>query len=278
GIFKDRNALFEVMGFGPKAFEQAAGFLRIPEAVNPLDNTAVHPEAYRVVERIAGDLSKSLTELIGKRDVLNGLDLKRYVTDEIGVPTLQDIVKELLKPGRDPREDGVKHTYNREVRDLNSLQEGMVLQGTVTNVTNFGAFVDIGVHQDGLIHISELSMQFIKDASQAIAVGDQVKVKVIGVDKERKRISLSRKAVEEGATGTSGAKPTTAQRAGASSHAAGAQNNARGPQANNRSNAGSSSAAPSRRPAGREGGPQSSQPTGPASLQDLLNKFNNKRL
>lgn len=277
GIFKDRNSLFEVMGFGPKAFEQAAGFLRIPEAVNPLDNTAVHPEAYRVVERIAGDLNKSLTELIGKRDVLNGLDLKRYVTEEIGVPTLQDIVKELLKPGRDPREDGVKHTYNREVRDINSLQEGMVLQGTVTNVTNFGAFVDIGVHQDGLIHISELSTQFVKDASQAIAVGDQVKVKVIGVDKERKRISLSRKAVEEGATGPSAARPSTAQRAGASTQASGTQNNVRGPQANNR-NAGSSSGAPTRRPSGREGGPQPSQPTAPASLQDLLTKFNNKRL
>lgn len=269
GIFKDRNALFEVMGFGPKAFEQAAGFLRIPEAPNPLDNTAVHPEAYRVVETIATDLKKSVAELIGQRDVLNTLDLKRYVTDEIGVPTLQDIVKEMLKPGRDPREDGVKHTYNREVRDLNSLQEGMVLQGTVTNVTNFGAFVDIGVHQDGLIHISELSSQFVKDASQAIAVGDQVKVKVIGVDKERKRISLSRKAVEEGAAGTLGARP--GQRAGASSANTpqGARNPNNGPT--------SRSAAPqtaNRRP----DKPAAAQPSGPASLQDLLNKFNGKRI
>jgi uncharacterized protein len=275
GIFKDRNSLFEVMGFGPKAFEQAAGFLRIPEAVNPLDNTAVHPEAYKVVEKIAGDLNKSATELIGKRDVLNTLDLKKYVTDEIGVPTLQDIVRELQKPGRDPREDGVKHTYNREVRDLNSLQEGMVLSGTVTNVTNFGAFVDIGVHQDGLIHISELSSQFIKDASQAIAVGDQVKVKVIGVDKERKRISLSRKAVEEGVAGTLGARPS--QRAGASS----------GPQARNGSNptnnqrpthSSSASSSGPRGQSGRDGRAAPAQPSGPASLQDLLNKFNNKRL
>lgn len=279
GIFKDRNALFEVMGFGPKAFEQAAGFLRIPEAGNPLDNTAVHPEAYRVVERIAGDLNKSVAELIGQRDVLNTLDLKRYVTDEIGVPTLQDIVKEMLKPGRDPRADGVKHTYNREVRDLNSLQEGMVLQGTVTNVTNFGAFVDIGVHQDGLIHISELSTQFIKDASQAIAVGDQVKVKVIGVDKERKRISLSRKSVEEGVGGTLGARP--AQRAGASS----SQGQPGGPRSTQGSNSGNrpatSPGTPTpgpRRPQGREERPAVAQATGPASLQDLLKKFNNKRI
>lgn len=278
GIFKDRNALFEVMGFGPKAFEQAAGFLRIPEATNPLDNTAVHPEAYRVVERIAADLKKSLTELIGQREALNTLDLKRYVTEEIGMPTLQDIVKELQKPGRDPREDGVKHTYNREVRDLNSLQEGMVLSGTVTNVTNFGAFVDIGVHQDGLIHISELSSQFVKDASQAISVGDQVKVKVIGVDKERKRISLSRKAVEEGVAGTLGTRP--AQRAGASSHPAGPQSRGAGSgaQGNRPAASSSGSSAGPRRPQGRDDRAAAAQPSGPASLQDLLNKFNNKRL
>jgi len=275
GVFTDRNSLFEVMGFGPKAFEQAAGFLRIPEASNPLDSTAVHPEAYKVVERIADDLKKPVKELIGLRDVLNTLDLKRYVTDEIGVPTLQDIVKELLKPGRDPREDGVKHTYNREVRDLNSLQEGMVLSGTVTNVTNFGAFVDIGVHQDGLIHISELSSQFIKDASQAISVGDQVKVKVIGVDKERKRISLSRKAVEEGVGSTLSSRPQQ-QRAGASS---GPQPSAPRQRPEARENGprkspmtGSAPASPARRP------PQPTQPTAPASLEDLLNKFNNKRL
>jgi len=237
----------------------------------------VHPEAYRVVERIAGDLKKSLSDLIGQREVLNTLDLKRYVTEDIGVPTLQDIVKELQKPGRDPREDGVKHTYNREVRDLNSLQEGMVLAGTVTNVTNFGAFVDIGVHQDGLIHISELSSQFIKDASQAIAVGDQVKVKVIGVDKERKRISLSRKAVEEGVGGTLGSRPAQ-QRAGAlSSHQGPQSRNAGGPSSNSRpapSSSGSSAGAP-RRSNERAA---AVQPSGPASLQDLLNKFNGKRI
>ncbi|MEN9808900.1 MAG: hypothetical protein RLZZ488_467 [Pseudomonadota bacterium] len=277
GIFKDRTALFEVMGFGPKAFEQAAGFLRIPEAGNPLDNTAVHPEAYKVVERIAADLNKSLSELIGQREALNTLDLKRYVTDEIGVPTLQDIVKELQKPGRDPREDGVKHTYNRDVRDLNSLQEGMVLTGTVTNVTNFGAFVDIGVHQDGLIHISELSNQFVKDASQAIAVGEQVKVKVIAVDKERKRISLSRRAVEEGVASTLGGGPT-AQRAGASSGGPQSQPRPAHGGQNNRPSASSGPQSGPRRPSGREERPLAAQSSGPASLQDLLNKFNNKRL
>jgi uncharacterized protein len=278
GIFKDRTALFEVMGFGPKAFEQAAGFLRIPEAANPLDNTAVHPEAYKVVERIAEDLKKSLNELIGQRDALNTLDLKKYVTEEIGVPTLQDIVKELQKPGRDPREDGVKHTYNREVRDLNSLQEGMVLSGTVTNVTNFGAFVDIGVHQDGLIHISELSNQFVKDASAAIAVGDQVKVKVIGVDKERKRISLSRRAVEEGVAGTLGSRPS--QRAGASSTPqAGQPRPQRAPgNSSNRPTASASSSASQRRSNGPGERPTPTQPSAPASLEDLLNKFNNKRI
>lgn len=273
GVFKDRNSLFEVMGFGPKAFEQSAGFLRIPDSPNPLDNTAVHPEAYKVVERIAGDLQKSLTELIGRRDVLNTLDLKRYVTEDIGVPTLQDIVKELQKPGRDPREDGVKHTYNREVRDLNNLQEGMVLTGTVTNVTNFGAFVDIGVHQDGLIHISELSNQFIKDASQAISVGDQVKVKVIGVDKERKRISLSRKAIEEGVAGTLGPRPS--QRAGASSAT---QPNSNGPKSGSKPVAAAHSNVGPRRSQGRDDRPAAAQNSGPASLEDLLNKFNNKRL
>lgn len=262
GTFKDRNSLFEVMGFGPKAFEQAAGFLRIPDAPNPLDSTAVHPEAYRVVETIASDLNQSVANLIGQRDALNTLDLKRYVTDEIGVPTLQDIVKELLKPGRDPRADGTKHSYNREVRDLNALQEGMILQGTVTNVTNFGAFVDIGVHQDGLIHISELSNQFVKDASQAIAVGDQVKVKVIGVDKERKRISLSRRAADEGIGLSAGGAKPAAHRAGATSQ----------PQSRPRN---TSTGGPRRSSDRHEKIPQ---PSGPASLEDLLNKFNNKRM
>jgi len=209
GEFKDRERLMEVMGFGPKAFEQAAGFLRIPDSANPLDNTAVHPEAYRTVQRIAADMGLDVAHLVGNRDVVQKIALEKYVTEDIGLPTLQDIVKELSKPGRDPREEGAKHSYNREVRDFAHLAEGQVLTGTVTNVTNFGAFVDIGVHQDGLVHISELSTKFIKDPSEAVSVGDQVKVKVIGVDKDRKRISLSKRACEEtvgGATGAPGYK------------------------------------------------------------------------
>jgi protein Tex len=204
GEFKNRTSLFEVMGFGPKAFEQSAGFLRVPESENPLDNTAVHPESYVVVERIATHKGTNVGQLLGNRDALSGIDLQSFVTQEIGLPTLKDIVKELQKPGRDPRDEGAKHSYNREVRDFSQLVEGQILTGTVTNVTNFGAFIDIGVHQDGLVHISELSTQFIKDPAQAVSVGDQVKVKVIGIDKERKRISLSKRAAELGEQGAGG--------------------------------------------------------------------------
>lgn len=227
GEFKSRGSLMEVMGFGPKVFEQAAGFIRIPESTNPLDNTAVHPERYPIVEQVARDLNIEITNLIGQRDVIEKIKLETYVTPEIGLPTLQDIVKELLKPGRDPREEGVKHSYNREVKDFAQLKEEQVLTGTVTNVTNFGAFVDIGVHQDGLVHISELSHKFITNPSEAIAVGQQVKVKVIAIDRERKRISLSMKALEEAP-----AQTTTGERQGGASakhihQAAGAQSTAR---------------------------------------------------
>jgi uncharacterized protein len=197
GEFKTRQDLLEITGFGPKAFEQSAGFLRIPESSNPLDNTAVHPESYSTIEKMAQDLEIDVKELVGNKEKLAKVKLDTFVSDKIGMLTLNDIIKELFKPGRDPREDGAKHSYNREIRDFNQLQEGQILTGTVTNVTNFGAFVDIGVHQDGLIHISELSNQFIKDVSQTINVGDCVKVKVIALDKERRRISLSKRACEE---------------------------------------------------------------------------------
>ncbi|MES2614266.1 MAG: Tex family protein [Bdellovibrionota bacterium] len=210
GEFKARTDLLNIPGFGSKTFEQAAGFLRIPESENPLDNTAVHPESYSLIQKMAENLSVSPKELVGNKDNVSKINLESFVTEQIGLPTLQDIMKELFKPGRDPREDGAKHSYNREIRDFNQLQEGQVLTGTVTNVTNFGAFVDIGVHQDGLIHISELSNQFIKDVSQLIGVGDCVKVKVIALDKERKRISLSKRACEEAihASSTQTAKTT----------------------------------------------------------------------
>jgi uncharacterized protein len=197
GEFKNRSALFEVMGFGAKTFEQSAGFLRIPESENPLDNTGVHPESYVIIEKMAHDLAVSVESLIGSKENVEKIKIENYMTDEIGLPTLLDIIKEILKPGRDPREEGAKHSYNRELRNFKHLKEGQILTGTVTNVTNFGAFVDIGVHQDGLIHISELSNQFIKDLASAICVGQQVTVKVIAIDTERKRISLSKRACEE---------------------------------------------------------------------------------
>ncbi len=199
GEFKNRTDLMQIPGFGSKTFEQSAGFLRIPESENPLDNTAVHPESYTIIQKMAESLSVTPKDLVGNKDSVAKINLEAFVTEQIGLPTLQDIIRELFKPGRDPREDGAKHSYNREIRDFDQLKEGQILTGTVTNVTNFGAFVDIGVHQDGLIHISELSNQFIKDVSQSIGVGDCVKVKVIGLDKERRRISLSKRACEEAA-------------------------------------------------------------------------------
>jgi uncharacterized protein len=282
GEFRDRNRLFEVMGFGPKAFEQAAGFLRIPESANPLDNTAVHPEAYRVVERIASDMGVDLAHLVGNKEVVQKVTLEKYVTEEVGLPTLQDIVKELQKPGRDPRDEGVKHTYNREVRDFNHLTEGQVLTGTVTNVTNFGAFVDIGVHQDGLVHISELSTRFIKDASEAVSVGDQIKVKVIGVDKDRKRISLSKRACEENVGGASGRPAQAGPQEGSRGHGHGARSGTMGGQgqgsrtgahAGGQRAGGGGSSGGSRREDRRSNDPQKEH-----SLQDLLSKFNTNRV
>lgn len=197
GEFKKRGDLLQIPGFGPKTFEQSAGFLKIQESENPLDNTSVHPESYALVEKMAQSLSLSVKDLLGNKENLSKINLNEFVTETVGLPTLQDIVRELQKPGRDPREDGAKHSYNREIRKFEQLEEGQVLIGTVTNVANFGAFVDIGVHQDGLIHVSELAHQFISDITRVVHVGDTVQVKIIGLDKERKRISLSKKACEQ---------------------------------------------------------------------------------
>lgn len=197
GEFKKRSDLLQIPGFGPKTFEQSAGFLKIQDAENPLDNTSVHPESYELVEKMAQTLSITTKELLGNKDHISKLNLNDFVTEHIGLPTLQDIVRELQKPGRDPREDGAKHSYNREIRKFEQLEEGQVLIGTVTNVANFGAFVDIGVHQDGLIHVSELAHQFVSDINRIVHVGDTVQVKIIALDKERKRISLSKKACEQ---------------------------------------------------------------------------------
>lgn len=191
GKFESRDQILKVTGFGPKAYQQAAGFLRVPESANPLDNSSVHPERYDIVEMVAKDLKRPISEIVGKKELVDAIPWERYVSQLIGMPTLQDIASELIKPGRDPREDGARLLFSDEVSGIEDLKPGMALKGTVTNVTNFGAFVDIGVHQDGLVHISELSDQFVKNPAEVVAVGDILNVRVIEVDAQRKRISLS---------------------------------------------------------------------------------------
>jgi uncharacterized protein len=195
GTFRSRVQLKEVEGFGDKTFEQAAGFLRIKDAENLLDRTAVHPESYSIVEKMASSLGLSIHELIENSEKVGSIDFRTFES-EAGRYTVSDIREELLKPGRDPRDPFVVPKYREDVKEIADLAEGMELEGTVTNVTNFGAFVDLGVHQDGLVHISELSHKFVQDARQAVKVGDIVKVKVIGVDAGMKRISLSMKALQ----------------------------------------------------------------------------------
>jgi uncharacterized protein len=193
GAFPNREALKKVPRLGPKTFEQAAGFLRINGGDNPLDMSAVHPEAYEVVERILNDLKKPVKEVIGDGALLRKLDPAKYTDDKFGLPTVRDILKELEKPGRDPRPEFKTAAFKDGVEELKDLQPGMVLEGVVTNVTNFGAFVDIGVHQDGLVHISMMSYKFIKDPREVVKAGDVVKVKVLEVDLARKRIALTMK-------------------------------------------------------------------------------------
>lgn len=259
GKFASRESLMQVSGFGPKVFEQAAGFLRIPDADNPLENSAVHPERYSIVKQIAQDLGKDLREIIGNKTLVEAVPLERYVTETVGMPTLRDIASELIKPGRDPREDGIRLMYSDEVAELQDLKPGMILPGTVTNVTNFGAFVDIGVHQDGLVHISELSTKFVEDPGSVVAVGDVLKVRVIDVDIKRKRISLSCRL-----EGGDSRQPQTQQ--------------------------GQEKSASSARPTPRQGAgiqPNNNRGGGPAprgkkddktfTVNDLLAKFNNNR-
>jgi competence ComEA-like helix-hairpin-helix protein len=195
GKFTNRMQLLQVPGFGEKTFEQAAGFLRIKGGDNPLDATAVHPESYPVVEKMAVSLGVNVGELVENSGAVESLELKAFADGKVGSYTLNDIKQELLKPGRDPRDKFVVPTFRDDVKEVSDLKVDMVLEGTVTNVTNFGAFVDIGVHQDGLVHVSELSNRFIQDPREAVHVGEIVKVKVIGVDVTMKRISLSIKAL-----------------------------------------------------------------------------------
>ena len=195
GAFKNRRQLLKVAKLGPKAFEQAAGFLRIRGGDNPLDNTAVHPESYAVVKAIASDLDISLSDLPQLAQRLKSINLKKYVTDTVGVPTLHDIINELEKPGRDPRAQFKYATFKEGVKEITDLTVGMELEGIVTNVVNFGAFVDIGVHQDGLVHISQMADRFVRDPLEVVTVGEVVKVRVIDVNEKLKRIGLSMKTL-----------------------------------------------------------------------------------
>lgn len=273
GAFASREDIKNVSGFGPRAFEQAAGFLRIPNAQNPLDNSAVHPERYAIVTKIAEDQNLTVQEFIGKKETIDALSLDQYVSEEVGMPTLLDISQELIKPGRDPREDGSRLTFSDHVTCLDDLKDGMKLKGTVSNVTNFGAFVDIGVHQDGLVHISELSDSFVKDPASVVSVGDVLDVWVLEVDKERSRISLSckqpvaQRATERKAARASGQGYTN----GRGSQGQGGRNSStnqsrsggnRGPRT---SQSGSQNRRPKPAPRGRDKN---------YSMDDLLKKFN----
>ncbi|MBD2099603.1 Tex family protein [Leptolyngbya sp. FACHB-261] len=197
GAFKNRRQLLKVAKLGAKTFEQAAGFLRIREGENPLDNTAVHPESYPIVQAIAKDLQVPLSEMSQMAQKLKSIDLRKYVTAAIGEPTLRDIINELEKPGRDPRAQFTYATFRAGVKELRDLSVGMDLEGVVTNVTNFGAFVDVGVHQDGLVHISQLADRFVADPKQIVKVGQVVKVRVLEVNEKLKRVSLSMKALNQ---------------------------------------------------------------------------------
>ncbi|MDD4017239.1 MAG: Tex family protein [Kiritimatiellae bacterium] len=198
GAFISRKQLCKVPGLGAKTFEQAAGFLRIRGGQHPLDASAVHPERYALVEQMAADLGVALTELIGNAELVDRIPLAKYISGTVGEPTLRDIVLELKKPGRDPRATFEKPAFREDVTEFEHVKEGMVLEGIVTNVTAFGAFVDIGVHQDGLVHVSELADRFIRDPSEAVKAGDKLKVRVLNVDKARRRIALSAKTPSAG--------------------------------------------------------------------------------
>ena len=199
GRFESRSELKKVPRLGPKAFEQCAGFMRIAEGKNPLDASGVHPEAYPVVEKILQATAQSIQDLMGNASVVRQLDAKQFIDEQFGLPTVQDIFKELEKPGRDPRGEFKTAVFAEGVEEITDLKPGMILEGTVTNVTNFGAFVDIGVHQDGLVHISSLSDKFVEDPHQVVKTGDIVKVKVLEVDVPRKRIALTMRLDESAA-------------------------------------------------------------------------------
>jgi uncharacterized protein len=194
GSFRDRAQLLKVPKLGPRTFEQAAGFLRIRDCLNPLDSSGVHPERYDLVNRMARDMNIGLVDLVGSESLANRIEISRYLAEGVGEPTLRDIVDELKKPGRDPRDNFEPPAFRDDVSSVADLKTGMSLAGVVTNVTAFGAFVDVGVHRDGLVHISELADRFVKDPNEVVKVGQKIKVRVLEVDLERERISLSAKS------------------------------------------------------------------------------------
>jgi len=197
GAFTSRAQLKKVPRLGPAAYQQSAGFLRIPEAKNPLDNSAVHPESYAIVEQMAKDNDCTVADLINNKEKRAAIDIKKYVTADVGMPTLTDIMHELEKPGRDPREQIEEFEFDDSVQTIDDLHEGMELPGIVTNITNFGAFVDIGVHQDGLVHVSQLADRYVSDPTQVVRLHQHVRVRVMAVDLRRKRISLSMKGLNK---------------------------------------------------------------------------------
>jgi uncharacterized protein len=194
GGFDSRRALLEVPRLGAKAFEQAAGFLRVRGGKNPLDASAVHPERYALVERMAKDVGASVPELLSDQKRVESIELTKYVSDEVGLPTLKDILVELRKPGRDPRAAFEAVAFRDDVTEPKDLREGMVLDGVVTNIVAFGAFVDVGVHQDGLVHVSQLADRYVSDPNHVVTVGQRVKVRVVSIDLQRNRIALTMKS------------------------------------------------------------------------------------
>jgi protein Tex len=195
GAFHSRNELIKVPRLGPKAFEQAAGFLRIPDAENPLDNSAVHPERYALVEKMAKDVKCSVNDLMKQKELRKNIKLEEYLSDNVGMPTLQDIMQELDKPGRDPRSKIEVFEFDKTIRKIEDLREGMVLPGIITNITNFGAFVDVGIKENGLVHLSQMADKYITDPSQVVSLHQHVQVRVQSVDLERKRVQLSMKSI-----------------------------------------------------------------------------------
>ena len=193
GAFDSRKDLLKVAGLGAKAYEQCAGFLRISDGTNPLDNSAVHPESYHVVGKMAKDLKCQVTDLLSNKELIDSLQLERYTTDTIGLPTLKDVTKELQKHGRDPRGKAKLFEFSKDVRKVEDLKAGMILPGIVTNMTKFGAFVDVGVKQDGLVHVSQLADRFVSDPTEIVKLNQEVRVKVLEVDTARNRIAFTMK-------------------------------------------------------------------------------------